>query len=180
MKVGDLEFKTKKALKEYTVKILNEIGRFCGSIRSEHPQHFSFLLALIHRHPDLHKADEIQDLHTVGIETWRWPTVMMVKPAGEEDVSLLKKCVSGRDTTDKAKQLIEFRESIRPQIVVFRATAQEVCVFCGDTSNLHVDHVYPFSRLVAEHTAPFVEYHQVHATFQMLCATCNVKKSNSC
>ena len=179
MKVGELEFKTKKALKEYTVKILNEIGRFCSSIRSEHPQHFVFLLALIQRHPDPLKACGVNDLHTVGIEVFRWPTVIMVKPAGEEDVSLLKKCVSGRETTDRAQQLIEFRESIRPQIVAFRATASEVCVFCGDTSNLHVDHVYPFSRLVAEHTAPFVEYHQAHATFQMLCADCNGKKSNS-
>jgi len=179
MKVGVLEFKTKKALKEYVVKTLNEIGRFCCSIKVEHPQHFLFLTALIQRHPDPHKADDIIDMTTVAIDSWKWPTVIMLKPAGTEDVSLVKKCVTGRDTTDHGKRLIEFRESIRSQTLAFRATAEQVCVFCGDTSDLHVDHVYPFSRITAEHTGNFTEYHKQKATFQMLCSTCNGKKSDS-
>lgn len=179
MKVGELEFKTNRALKEYTVKTLNEIGRFCCSIKVEHPQHFLFLIALIQRHPDPTKANDIIDMTTVAIDSWRWPTVSLMKPAGTENVSLVKKCVSGRDTTAHGKRLIEFRESIHPQILAFRDTAKRVCVFCGETSNLHVDHVYPFSRLVAENTGDFIEYHRQNAAFQMLCAACNGKKSDS-
>ena len=178
MKVDGREFKSQKALKSETSRILHEIGRCCTSIRSAHPGHYAFLIDLIKRHPDASKSDGVLDMYTAGIEAWRFPTVMLLKATGSDDVSLLKTCVTGRHSTNHATTVIEFRELIRPQICAYRATAVQVCVFCGATADLHVDHVYPFSRLVAEHTPPFIEYHAQHARFQMLCAGCNLKKSN--
>jgi hypothetical protein len=177
MIVDGRTFKSQKELKTETARIINDIGRSCISIKTEHPIYFKFLTELLKRHPDPEKCCGVLDMCTIGIEAWRFPTVTLIKEGGEEDVSLLKKCVSGREPTDHAAQMIEYRKLIRPQIIAFRATAKQVCMFCNATTNLHVDHVIPFSKIAAEFTnGSFEAHHLDRATFQMLCSVCNMKK----
>ena len=179
MIVDGRTFKTQKELKLHTARIINEIGRSCSSIKTDYPLHFKFLMEMLKRHPDSDKSNGVVDMCTIGIPAWRFPTVDLVKEGGEEQVSLLKKCVSGRDSTDHRNIMIEYREVIRPQIVAFRAAAKQVCSICAATNDLHVDHVFPFSKIVAEFMGgSFEEFHLDRATLQMLCRECNMKKGD--
>ena len=171
---------TQKALKAEVSKVLHQIGRSCCSIKTEHPAHYQFLLEVLKRHPDPDKGQGVLDMHTVGIPAWRFPTVILLKENVEEDVSLLKHCIRGRGLSKHESKMKEYRELIRPQIVEFRASANLECCQCGSTAELHVDHIFPFSKIVAEYDGEisFEDFHRERATYQILCASCNIKKSN--
>ena len=116
-------------------------------------------------------------------------------------------CVNGLPKTHRAELTSALRTSIEPQIMNFRSMAEMECKKCGDKEGiLHVDHVNPFDKIYRkfligredipktfdsihdcrrcfkEEDKPFeldwFHYHKENAKFQILCKSCNFKKSN--
>jgi 5-methylcytosine-specific restriction endonuclease McrA len=111
-------------------------------------------------------------------------------------------------TDSIAKQLNDaMRYAIFPDCLKFKYGKDSICAECKSTDNIQTDHLIPFSKLKndflftqKEHPILFdsepsvcqtvfkssdiefsnrwVEYHLKHASFQLLCRTCNIKKSN--
>ena len=97
------------------------------------------------------------------------------------------------------------RQAVRPSIQNFRENVPQICVKCGSTTNLHVDHESPqFEALCksfeARHVMPtsfddhpqlhmaifrkqdvnlanaWIRYHDDTCKLRMLCATCNMSR----
>lgn len=116
-------------------------------------------------------------------------------------------CITQRK--DKNSLLVAMRNAIEDQTIDFAEISDDICAMCGSTEMLHVDHKHPpfkvlaanFLKIKKKHPEFFADcprtnravfkesdlefseewqtYHEIHATFQILCITCNLKKGAS-
>lgn len=156
--IHDKTFPTKAAVTEYARSLMAEVG-VTTDLAKTHPDAYPFLMALAARHP---RADE-KLRGAVRMEINRTTSSCPGKPVygawlhyadgGRDDISLLKKCVSGKDTADKLGACM--RQAIDDQVLSFRESdVEKKCAVCGATGTmLHVDHVVEFKTLKAEFLA---------------------------
>jgi len=75
--------------------------------------------------------------------------VIIIKRNGQQDdVSLFQNCITGKP---KNNLTIAMRNTILPQILKYKKNNLPICVECGNTKNIEVDHHTPqFVDLTAE------------------------------
>jgi 5-methylcytosine-specific restriction endonuclease McrA len=112
------------------------------------------------------------------------------------------------ESKTEAQQLNDaMRWAVRTTLFDWKDTAIDICAKCDSLANLHVDHIIPFDfykkaflrtasgiPTAFDESSSFVPcfkesdeafktswkyYHDSQATFQYLCRTCNLKKSNN-
>lgn len=212
--IHDKTFPSKVAATEYARALMAEVG-VSLDVSKTHPDAYPFLMALAGRHP---RADEkLRDV--VRMEINRTTASSPNKKVygawlhyanGErDDISLLKKCISGTDTSDKLVACM--RQAIDDQIIAFRESdAPKVCAVCNTAGTmLHVDHIIEFKTLKAdflkgrtdvptsfdsdpdckthqrfkaadvEFETAWSEYHRGRADLQYACHKCNTSTLHS-
>lgn len=191
-KIFDKQFRTKDEIKEYVRSIL--IKNF-GTIHPDSYE-FKFMKELFKRHPNyeerrLERVITIQTRRGLGgsidLVVGIWTDLRCGLGTLEYETISYNKCITGRDHTAHQKKMIGLRRSINEQIENFRSTVAHIreCQSCsgGFNGKPHVDHVFPFSKIVVlfEESGEddFVSFHKRIATYQLLCETCNVAKSDS-
>lgn len=190
--IHDQNFTSIKAFTAYVREYINQ----CPPVVTD-GEPFQFFTELLKRHPEdkgtaisFHiipnplnpKAKHMYITRTDGTESFSW-----------------KKCC-GHKSKDAVTEAM--RHAISDQIIYFRETTEPRCIQCGKTKDLHVDHIYPFSKIKAaflqdhipseidysgflrdffpsEFKTKWQEYHKNNATLQILCSTCNCKKGAS-
>lgn len=205
--VGILQFRTKKALKEYTAKLIERKGTgeidksdidfiFFKSLYSRKPSHFgsenNIQKFIIEVNPNNNKADYLSTIDNDG----------------KKCVFSWVKCVNACDTSIKEMLYEAFRTSIEEQIYNFHYN-NHCCNHCGKEKKyykLDVDHANEFNELRKDFInktllkipdsfdndsnskyifkkkdyifkEEFQEYHKKHAILQLLCEECHNKKT---
>jgi 5-methylcytosine-specific restriction endonuclease McrA len=188
-------------LKEYTRTIIDSIG-VCASLKAWQPKAYHFFYLLFQRHPE---AERKGVAHIVDIQIRRHPKgghiFIIVLDNGTIDTISWVACVMRKSQTLKHKQTQAFRVAIDHQISNFRAATHTRCALCNSNTNLEVDHVVHFAKLVydfmkihpncpieleknehqqscfsdtdSEYRDAWWKYHSVHAILRILCAKCN-------
>lgn len=191
---------TNTQIKEYVRRHIREIGP-CTSLRQTHPVFFDFITTLLKQHTNPSRMDYVVDVGIKPNEVYGHLELFVLKKYMEkewpEDISW-HKCLGGKP---KELYIRACRYEISSQIWDFKKDSEPICVQCGSTEKLHVDHIRPFTDILAcfmeDRKAPtsfldasgnqvsiedrkwgeeWAEYHRTHATFQMLCAGCNLRK----
>ena len=150
--VGDLTFKTKKELHEYTKKFLEENGVCEIDNLDKDKEKFSFLLSLYSRKPS-HK-DYIKNIQKFKITL---DPVKHDKPNhlscidnnNNEFVFSWNACCNGRDTKESEKLKEACRTSIKEQTASCWHSNNK-CYSCGKNkiTGFEVDHVNEFIKIV--------------------------------
>jgi hypothetical protein len=127
----------------------------------------------------------------------------LVKSDGVEHISWIQSITPLTEEEEYAKECTSvFRNSIYPQIVAYKkANPANRCGICnGKITDLHVDHILPFSVIVQAfrllypitpsivqdqdqlyftdkvYTEKWVLFHKEHATLRNTCASCNLSR----
>lgn len=204
--VKPADFKTKKALTEYTKNTINSIG-VCQSLRETNIIFFNFLCELFKRHPDYsNKIINMNDIFIVRntMNPSCYELQLRREDGSCEDISW-RICISGK-RKDSIKAAM--RAAVSDQIIAFKNRSRFCCELCGTcegtSHNFHVDHVVQFSSLLtafismhpnrptefgsnAYNIACFLpedagyerlwqEYHRSNASLRILCANCNLTR----
>jgi hypothetical protein len=181
-------FASKEALETHVRNLLKNNR---GFIPANHAL-FPFLVALLERHP---KRDEKigpgVKAFTIGVapgSEGRGSTLFVHRPGARIHVSW-KMCCQARGKTERAIEVFAYRRAIDSQVREYgMANQSNQCNSCkGFFPQTHIDHIKPFSKLMSDFKEKYPEgtknawkrYHAKHATYQRLCATCNVRKGNS-
>lgn len=192
----NLSFKSKTALKEYTLKLVSYI--LDKEIDSTH-QYYPFFCDMIDRHFELKFEDGMRFVvHTNEgynldnkrsksktpyrrSETHRCYCYIPSKGTWHS-FSLFNKCINGSNYSDSVLKSRNYRNSVEPQVSIQRKIRKWECEFCHSKKMLDVDH-YPisFNQLVRnyENSTPeptmtgFELYHREHATYRILCGMCH-------
>lgn len=186
--------------KEICRRKVDAIGR-CGSLRRSHPEDYRFFYELFQRHPRA-ESKRLKGIVDIFIDQGRGDYRMgYVLSDGSRDTISWNKCLTGKDITARHLLTRVMRTSVDPQLAAFKRTQRDVCVLCGSTENMTVDH-YPtkfrdikaefiasnppptefskngasqdcFRGEDAEYERAWKEFHREKATYRMLCYTCN-------
>ena len=186
--VGTITFKSKKACKEYTRALLN-------NILIENPnkqvkvegENFSYLSELIKRHPEYPtKVGSAVKNIFVSIGLGGGPFVKFVTQNGTCDSISWNKCCDSRPQTEYSKRVDSYRREVVPDILDFKHGVPLACVKCLSNSNLQVDHCgdHEFKDIVARYETCFQEvksegfrsFHKKLAQYQLLCDSCHKMK----
>lgn len=195
----------KKEKLEYFKNILNK--GLNDSLLNNRKQDYDELMELFKKHPEYpSKLKGVIDLKIItNIRNSKYYEFNLIKDNGSiEDISY-RCCIYTRNSN--LDFLNAMRNSIKPQIKEFRFMSKNKCEFCGDTSNIHIDHIYLFKYLVLDFKKLFdqkdipitfddgidniaifkkedkdfsdswYEYHKTHATLRPLCKRCNLSRS---
>jgi 5-methylcytosine-specific restriction endonuclease McrA len=143
------QFKTKKSLEEYTKDLIyNKIGK-TDSIKQKSPEYWNFFTELFTRHPDYpEKIDGIVDISiTSNILRPQYYQLNIIKYDGSIDDISFKSCISGKK---KNNLKVAMRVSIQHQIIEFKKKNQHICVLCGSSEKVHVDHEIYFDKIITD------------------------------
>ncbi len=200
------EFKTQKALTEYTKNTINSIG-ICSSLKSANQAFYNFLLDLFKRHPDYpHKLMNMIDIFIVRnkMRASCYELQLRREDGSCEDISW-RNCVSGKRKDDIKAAM---RSAVSDQIIDFKKRTLFCCELCGSceggSQDFHVDHIIQFSDIRktfmelhpnrptkfgsnkynvacflpedAEYERLWQDYHRSNATLRILCAKCNLTR----
>ena len=184
--MSHLGFTSKLALEQETRLMISAAS--IGRVKPDTRLH-RHLKALVGRHPTIGKFNN----NVIGFRIIRGNATIAILEGGGEELFSWVKCCTQRRTTERQRLSDLMREAIGDTTRAFRATqpVPHRCVKCGYVGKCEVDHVYPFSKLMADYFAENPEeefrpnlvtwktFHDERATFQMLCAPCNNNKSNT-
>ena len=134
--------KNQKELKKYVKEVVDRIG-VCESILDYHPSNYEFFISLFERHSDY--PDKFVGMIDIKIQYnpvyKKQLEVIIIKQNGQQDdVSVFKNCITGKP---KDNLTIAMRNSIIPQIIKYKKDNLPICVKCGNTENIEVDHHTP-------------------------------------
>ena len=144
VKIGDLEFPSKKEATDYTRSVLDEVGRGV-SIYPSHPR-FKFFNDLLNNHSDRPRK-EGPGISSFGIQRnardGRFHETYIIRTDGTKETFSWRDC-AGQPILTPEKQLIKaYRCAIDPQIDEFRKNPNYKCVICNSREFLTVDHKHP-------------------------------------
>ena len=193
---------SQKKLKEYVRKKIDEIG-ICSSIKKYHPEEWDLFIYLFERHNNYpEKFDGLIDISIRynPVYTNQLETIIIKDNGDEDDVSALKKCITGKPMDNLT---IAMRNSILPQILEFRNNNSLICEQCKSIKNIEIDHFEPqfielkttfldnwmgkspiYFKQNKSHSKIFInndinfenewnEYHRKNARLRVLCKKCN-------
>jgi len=191
---------TQKAQFEYFGKILNK--GLCSSLVTQRPNDYKEMMLLFTKHPEYpYKTRDVVDMNitqnTLNHKAFQFNLIR--KDGTIEDISY-RSCIS--KPQENHKFIGAMRDCIKPQIKTFRNLNEMKCEFCGETENIHIDHIYMFKNLMidfllinpnkptlfnensdnqhvfrvedAKYANKWYEYHKLNATLRPLCAACNL------
>jgi hypothetical protein len=193
---------TQKAQLDYYRKILNK--GLCSSLFKERNDDYKDLMFLFTKHPEYpYKTRDVIDINiTQNTLNTRALQFNLIRKNGDiEDISYRYCIVKPKDNH---RFIGAMRSCIKPQITSFRKTNLSICQFCGETENIHIDHIYTFKNLVndfllinpdkptlfnqntdnqhifrkedANFANKWFQYHKLNATLRPLCAKCNLSR----
>jgi hypothetical protein len=144
---------SQKARREYTSKVVNEIGE-CEDVKTRHPNHFFYFCELFKGHPKYQeKTAGMVNIAVRRNPTYRRLELYILYENGYCNVISYTACITGI-SKDKNSLNIAMRHSVDPQINTFKIkkmmTGQLYCELCDSTENPHVDHhseKTPFKKL---------------------------------
>lgn len=185
------------------------IGK-CKSLRTSHPADYEYFRALFQNHPEPERK-RVAEITDIFIRVGYGGVYQLgyLLPGQTRDTISWIACVTGRSKTKMQKLTKAMREAVIPSLRAYRDTQPQVCVLCGATDNLTVDHYplkfrdirdtfldeteYPFptefdkTRSALECFRPddfvfqqeWVAYHDANATYRILCSTCNLRTEHN-
>jgi hypothetical protein len=213
--IGELEFKTKKAVVDYTRNIINSKG--LGNIVKEDEQ-FKFFSDLLQNHSEYIQKSGVGVESFVIQSNFLYPQhfeMRLIRTDNTTETFSWKHCCEFKPRPALENLTKAMREAVSDTIKAFRKTQDMRCMICEYKS------LYPKDFAVDHHKIPFQvlrddfikittisiptvlgrkdltnetifnqdeilfrnewkKYHDDKATFQMLCNSCNSKKSNTC
>jgi len=134
----------------------------------------------------------------------------IIQTNGTEEIVSIDSCMKTTTQTPKSQLSELMRSVIKPYTMQYKSECDlKYCKYCESTFNLEVDHVYAFYKIrddflqqtklqvpnIFMKQSNFVKifcesdenfknewitYHNLHAKYQLLCKTCNLKKSGNC
>jgi len=182
----------------------------CKSLRTQHPDHYNFFFKLFQNHPhaDRKRVAEIVDIF---IQMGYGNTYQMGYSLsdGTKDTISWNTCVTGTPKPPSSLLTRAMRTAILAQMYEYKDTQPKICVLCGATKKLTVDH-FPrkfrdikqqfldetkrpipteFGKLSAALDCfcyddyPFQRewelFHESHASYRILCLTCNMASEHN-
>jgi hypothetical protein len=144
VKIGDLEFPSKKEACDYTRSVLDEVGRGTVIDRS-HPK-FPFFDNLLNNHSD--RARKVGcGLASFGIQRnardGRYHETYLLRTDGTKETFSWRDCASQTTLTPEQKLTKAYRVAIESQIDFVHESNPNRCVVCGKSDNCSVDHKDP-------------------------------------
>ena len=211
--IGELEFKTKKAVVEHVRNLISLKG--LGNIERE-DVHFSFFSDLLKNHSEYIQKSGVGVESFVIQPNYLNPTcfeMRLVRADNTTETFSWKHCCEFKPRPALDNLTKAMREAITETIKAFRKTQDVRCMICeyksSDTREFAVDHNKPPFQVLRDDFLKITKiciptvlgrkeltnetmfnddetlfrnewkkYHDTNATFQMLCNSCNSKKSN--
>lgn len=151
--LAGLEFKTKKALYEFSAKLYagyrKQMTYNAEMIEILNKEHKAFTLELLKRHPDYAQKNGTGVTNIYITENFSGGTHMVLKRSdGTLESASWVQCCYQRVPNERAELIEAMRTAIVGQL--FQFNVGDPCVRCGSTENLEIDHVDPFIFLVDE------------------------------
>ncbi len=144
VKIGDLEFPSKKDAIDYTRTVLDEIGRRV-SIYPSHPK-FKFFNDLLNNHSDRPRK-EGPGIASFGVQRnardGSCHETYIIRTDGTKETFSWRDCASKSCLSDDQKLKKAYRCSIDVQIEDYKKSQPHRCVLCTSTNQLSVDHKDP-------------------------------------
>jgi len=204
-----IHLKTQKSIREYTRKIINEIG-ICDNIKNIYPEHYYYLSTFMFpRHTAY--PDKFFGMINIGIrknKVFNHYEIYIIKNDNSvDDVSVMQNCVTGKKSNDLSNAM---RNTIYSQILDFRNKLLYIkCVDCESENNIHIDHYKPqfielqknfieknnyklpttfnenefngkiFKEEDTDFKNQWFEYHLENANMRALCMKCNLTRKKS-
>lgn len=144
VQIGTLEFPSGKAAVDYTRTLITELGK--GTSISSRDSNFEFFVDLLNNHEDVSRKVG-SGISSFGIQrNKRDPNCLetfVLRTDGSKETFSWVSCAKKQFMTPEQLLYKAFRNSIEPQIQIFRKLHQEVCSSCGKTKHCSVDHKSP-------------------------------------
>lgn len=200
--VGERRFRTKNASYTFAKKLLTEHGT--GKAKGELNNYLSDLILL---HPEYNQKKGCGiDYFEVSTNEAGYFTTLINRVDGSCVPFSWFQLSNFKINTYKDNLINAMRQAISSDTEKFRETAEMICIACGSTERLQVDHIYPpfkkirddfwdeneeSPKVFANHEVyncavfrdedidyhnKWVEYHNKKAKYQILCSTCNQRK----
>jgi len=201
-KFNNLQFNKKTDINLYIKNIVKNIDLY-HKIKPDH-EHFNVFMEIINHHKDKEYklGCGIKYFIFKEGEIFREKQLILKRIDGtKETMSYNYNKITCNDT-DKSKRRQAMRLSISDQILNYKKTLNHsTCNICKETvKKIQIDHVYPFCAIADEYLKDktfdvikikqyyqflndddkkeWENYHLKHASYQPLCAKCNINKSN--
>lgn len=131
----------------------------CKSLRTKHPDQYSFFFDLFQNHPHAERK-RVAEIEDIFIRIGYAGTYQMgyILPDGMKDTISWVSCVSGKAKPHCQLLARAMRQAIIPQIHQFKDTQPQVCAICAATANLTVDHFPIKFRTIKEQFLAETEY----------------------
>lgn len=207
--IGDLEFKTKVAAKQFVKKLIYELGECV--VERKHSK-FAFFSDLLKNHSEY--AEKVGcGVDYFSIQRHRLnPKYLEIQLTRMDRTSVIfgwNCCATMSQKSVKSNLSTAMRTAISYQVLRFRKNAEIVCKICNTCKgNMHVDHLNPSFHALAtafleNRDAPntfmmddhlhmyrfkvddaqfekeWKEFHAQNATYQIMCQSCNIKKGKN-
>lgn len=201
--INNINFKTKKQLKEHVQKI-RDINKNQCVINNDD---FNFLMEFTSMHPEF--EEKYFGRKILGFKVQQNPefkhyVIYAQLDNGKIEDIAMNNIIRGRCANKKEERDSAYRSAVFEQIREFKATALLVCVQCNhadlDQRNMHVDHFIKFKDIVKEFESmngvsedteqytksrqwffkdlifrkKFEDFHKQKAILRILCAKCNL------
>ena len=203
--INDKKFRSKKELTDYTRNLIKMIG--LGIITTDN-EHYKFFEELIKRHNEYEIKRGCGIKHFIirqnRVNRKAYELNIMRLDDTIIDISYIHCC----SLINNNELIRAMRYSIRKQILRFKNKSEMICNICNNTScDFHIDHINPFSLICSqflkdklykptqfidckktnnpkfkkediEFKREWKQFHKQNAKLQVLCSSCNLKKSN--
>lgn len=139
-------YKSESIFKKYVKDLIyNKIG-LCSSVKNT--PYYEELITILERHPRANqKLHDIQDIKIRRNKIGRGLAMYIVNSFDEWISISYNICISGIDKSYESELNSALRYEIDYQIKDFKNSNDNICVKCGSTSNLEVDHIYLFKNI---------------------------------
>ena len=181
---SNLVFRSKTALKNYLLKITNEV---CNKIIDSTSEYYNFFYDMLDRHSTIQPEKGMK--FTVYYRNSDIPRSYIFLPStGKwQSFSIMRECVNATNPNNpQLLKIKEYRKAIESQIQLARIHSSWKCENCNSTKSLDVDH-FPlkFGDIIqqyensTENPTPvgFAVYHEDVAKYRLLCKKCHLPHS---